>query len=427
MHNQKILFIFATVVFAGFFGVITAALALDVKTLRFGQHGASTRIVMDLDKEADFRAALEDSPPRIVIDLPAITDRPELSLKDLPPLIRDVRIETIDPNHSRLSFILSRTAAIRGAFMIPASGREGARLVVDAAPAAQPAFEQQIGRPYGNLTVASAPTPTTTPGRNLPFAGIAKPQLDPISKPTSPDVSAPAAPQIANERPLVVIDPGHGGVDGGASGFGVIEKNVTFAVAKDLRDALEKSGKYRVALTRESDIFIPLGQRVRIARSKGADLFVSIHADAMPGTSAAKGASFYTLSDQASDAQTARLAARENQADLLAGIQLPSQDKEVATILIDLAMRETTTQSKRVSSLLITAFKKADMPLVPGPDRHAGFMVLKAPDVPSVLVELGFLSTPGEARKLDDSGYRKDLARTLADGIDTWFKTRRNP
>ena len=432
MHNLKFVIIFVVVVFAGFFTGGRDASALAVKTLRFGRHDAGTRIVMDLDSEADFRATVQTDPPRIVIDLPALTDQPQVKRSQLPDIVRDIRIEAVSGGLSRLSFILNNTATIRSAFLIPSSGNGGARLVVDAAPASQPVFDQQVGRPYGTLQIAGDGT-VNAPGslKTLPFAGIAKPQLAPISQPNSPTIGGPTidTPKVdsPNKLPLVMIDAGHGGIDPGASGSGVREKDVTLAVAKNLRDALRATGKYRAELTRDHDIFIPLAERVQIARRAGADLFVSIHADSMPGASSATGASFYTLSDQASDAQTARLAARENQADLLAGVQLPTKDKDVATILIDLAMRETTNQSKRFANYLVGAFKDDALPTAPSPDRHAGFMVLKAPDVPSVLVELGFLSNPAESKKLNDPAYRKTLGNTIADGVDRWFKTRKNP
>lgn len=431
MHNRKIVIIFVSIVFAGFFALVADAHALSVKSLRFGRQDSGTRIVLDLDREADFRAGVQDAPPRIVVELPTITGRPAISRSQLPDLVRDVRIEPAPGGRSRLTFVLNGPAAIRTAFLIPASGKDGARLVVDTAPVAQAAFSAQTSRAFGTLPAATA---GDTPGSTLPFAGIAKPKLDPIGTPVAPAIGSPTidlpqvdTPRIPGERPLVMIDPGHGGIDGGATGSGVSEKVVTLSVAKDLRDALEKTGKYRAQLTRERDVFIPLAQRVRIARSKGADLFVSIHADSMPGSTAATGASFYTLSAQASDAQAARLAARENQVDLLAGIQLPSEDKAVAGILIDLTLRETTAQSKRFSSLLAAAFRDAALPTAPTPNRHAGFMVLKAPDIPSVLIELGFLSTPAEAQKLNDSAYRHTLATSIAGAIDTWFKGRKAP
>lgn len=433
MYNLKFTFIFLLAVFAGFFACAPAH-ALEINSLRFGEHGTATRMVMELSNEADFRASVQDNPPRIVVDMPAIAGRPAIGRRALPSIISDIRLEPLAGGHSRLSFILTGPAVIRSAFLMPAEGRMPVRLVIDAGPVAPAAFSQYIGRPYGNLVIRDIPA---APAANLPFAGVGGAKLQPISRPKIPEIDAPtvqaphvapvAAPDMPQDPPLIMIDPGHGGIDPGASGSGVHEKDVTLGVAKDLRDALIRSGKYRAKLTRDRDIFIPLAERVRIARREGADLFVSIHADSMPGASSAQGASFYTLSDQASDAQTAKLAARENQADLLAGIQLPTEDKEVATILIDLAMRETTNQSKRFAGSLISAFKSGAVPMLPAPNRHAGFMVLKAPDIPSVLIEVGFLSNTTEVRKLDNPAYRETLAEAIAAGVDGWLRGRRTP
>lgn len=389
-----------------------AAMALDIKNMRFGTHGAAVRTVMDLDADADFRATVQSDPPRVIVDLPSVSSRPSVKRSEMPFLIKDIRMEPIGDNHTRLTFMLDNFAVIRSAFLMPATAKMPARLVLDVAPVSAAIFPKYVGRPYGTLVIREE-------AEKIPFAGINGPKLAPIAKP-----AAPTKAQL-QDRPMIVIDAGHGGVDSGAVGGGIMEKDVTLSVARALRKQLESTGRYRARLTRERDIFIKLAERTRMARRVDADLFISIHADSINGNGyAAQGASFYTISDRASDEQTARLATRENQADLLAGIELPEEDKDVAAILIDLAMRETVNQSKRFANNLVNAFSKKDIPTLPDPHRHAGFVVLKAPDVPSVLVEVGFLSNPDEARKLADGTYRAQVANAIAIAVDDWFKTR---
>lgn len=430
MHNLKIIFISLAIVFIGFFGSMREAGALDINTLRFGQHGDSIRVVLELSTEADFRAMAQGSPAQILLDVPALSGQPVIQRASLPDLIKDIRLEPLGNSHSRLTFVLDQPAAIRNAFLMPAGEGMPVRLVLDLARTTQAAFDRQIGRSFGTLTIASD-------AKDLPFAGISGPRLDTarleaISKPKAPevagvevaDVKSPDAPQTL---PLVVIDAGHGGIDGGASGSGLLEKDVTLAMARDLRRTLETTGKYRVALTRDSDKFIRLEERVHIARRLKADLFVSIHADSSEGMTRAKGASFYTLSNRASDHETAALAARENRADLLAGVELPTDDKELAGIMIDLTTRETVRESRGLATQLVNAFTKNQLNMPNGPKRSAGFMVLKAPDIPSVLIETGFLSNPEEVKKLADNRYRESLSAGIAQGIDAWFKLRKTP
>lgn len=420
MHNLKFIAISLTIVFAGIFAFGQSTYALEIKAMRFGNHDQAVRLVLELDDEADFRASVQGQPPRLLLDMPMISRQPVINRNALPELIKDIRLAPLENAYSRLTFLLNHTAVIRSAFLMPATGKMPTRLVVDLTSVTSDVFTKHVDRPYGTLSIRAG-------NDQLPFAGSGGIKLGPISKPSAPQVPDAAKPENPEKLPIIMIDAGHGGIDPGASGSGVREKDVTLAVAQAARTALEASGRYRVKLTRARDAFIPLQERVRIARREDADLFISIHADSLAGKegSSAHGASVYTISDQASDEQTAQLADRENQADLLAGIVLPVEDKEVANILVDLATRETTAQSKRFAGTLIQALSKNSIPLVPSPHRHAGFVVLKAPDVPSVLIELGFLSNPEEARKLASERYRQGLGKAIADGIETWLKARK--
>ncbi|HRQ82044.1 MAG TPA: N-acetylmuramoyl-L-alanine amidase, partial [Azospirillaceae bacterium] len=224
--------------------------------------------------------------------------------------------------------------------------------------------------------------------------------------------------------PVVVIDPGHGGADPGAIGVGgVYEKDITLAAARELRRQLQAAGRYQVKLTRDSDVFIRLRDRVAIGREAGADLFISLHADAL-GSEQVRGLSIYTLSTKASDREAEMLAAKENRADAIVGMDLSAENQLVASILIDLAQRDTMNQSKRFASQALTHLSKDVRLLASKPQREAGFAVLTAPDVPSVLVEMGYLSNPTDAKLLNTADHREKLARDLVRAIDSYFAKR---
>jgi N-acetylmuramoyl-L-alanine amidase len=224
---------------------------------------------------------------------------------------------------------------------------------------------------------------------------------------------------------VVVIDPGHGGIDNGTQSSGESEKNLVLGFALALRDRIEKKGKYRVVMTRTDDTFIPLADRVRIARNQSAALFVSIHADALPRNEGdAQGATIYTLSDRASDTEAERLAEAENKADAIGGVNLTEEPTEVADILIDLAQRETRTFSNRFARLLMGEMKKSTVRMYKHPLKSAGFKVLKAPDVPSVLIELGYVSNKGDLEHLVSENWRSRTVGSMAQAIDAFFAKR---
>src|SRR6185312_10410459 len=237
----------------------------------------------------------------------------------------------------------------------------------------------------------------------------------------------PAPPPVADSdpRPLIVLDPGHGGIDTGArAASGVNEKAVVLALALALRDKLAESGKYRVAMTRGDDTYVTLGDRVQFARSRKAALFISIHADFLPHKEGqADGASIYTLSEHASDAEAARLADDENKADVIAGVDLSAEPDDVANILVDLAQRETKTFSLQFAHATVKEFKTVAR-LHKRPLKSAGFVVLKAPDVPSVLIELGYMSNRGDLNHLVDAEWRGKTAAALAHAVDDFFAPR---
>jgi N-acetylmuramoyl-L-alanine amidase len=220
---------------------------------------------------------------------------------------------------------------------------------------------------------------------------------------------------------VVVIDPGHGGVDGGTvSASGVAEKDVVLDFARELRKALEKTGRYDVHLTRDDDTFISLGKRVRIARGHKADLFIAVHADSLRQRGV-RGATVYTLSEKASDAEAAALAEKENAADFIGGIDLGEDlDEEVSGILMDLALRETKNHSIYFARRVVKSLGPVT-PLNRRPMRSAGFKVLKAPDVPSVLLELGYLSNRHDEKNLVSGKWRHQAANAVSEAIDAFF------
>jgi N-acetylmuramoyl-L-alanine amidase len=220
--------------------------------------------------------------------------------------------------------------------------------------------------------------------------------------------------------PVVMLDPGHGGKDPGAIGVsGTYEKQVSLATALELKRQLEADGRYRVELTRARDVFIPLDDRVEWAQRHGASLFVSMHADAL-SDHAVRGASVYTLAQTASDAQTAALAARENSADRFIGRQWQGTSPEVARILASLVRRETRVGSARVARSLVDCLDR-DLPMLENPERHAGFVVLKAADIPSVLVEMGFMSNPRDEAALRRADHRRLVAEAMRRAVDAYF------
>jgi N-acetylmuramoyl-L-alanine amidase len=249
-------------------------------------------------------------------------------------------------------------------------------------------------------------------------AALHQAMAKPVPRP--PPAGQPAPGQATGPAPLVMLDPGHGGKDPGAIGVsGTYEKHVALNTALELQRQLTAGGHYRVALTRARDVFIPLDERVARAQERGASLFVSMHADAL-NDHEVRGASVYTLANTASDAQTAALAKRENSADRFLGAAWRGVSPQVARILASLVRQETTRGSGRLAHDLVDSLDQ-DLPMLPNPDRHAGFVVLKAADIPSVLVEMGFMSNPHDEALLRQANHRVLVARAMKRAVDAYF------
>ena len=387
-------------------GVLLAALAAealaasDVRSVRLWRAPDNTRLVFDLSGPVQHSVFTLAAPDRIVIDISGAklaTNLEQLSLANTP--ITSIRSAQRDADNLRVVIDLS-AAVTPKSFSLAPNQQYGNRLVVDL-------FDQ-------SSAAASATQPPTPAASEPPL-------------PVTPTQAPPKlTPVPSGKRDIVIaIDAGHGGEDPGALApvKGQYEKNVTLAIAKELQRQINAEKGFRGELVRTGDYFIPLRKRTEIARKKGADLFVSIHADAAPRSSAF-GASVYALSERGATSETARwLADAENQSDLIGGagnVSLDDKDKMLAGVLLDLSMTASLTSSLNVGQKVLNNVGRVT-PLHKRRVEQAGFMVLKSPDIPSILVETGFISNPNEAKKLHSSGHQQALARSITSGVKQFF------
>jgi len=357
-----------------------------------------TRFVADLSRSIDLNAFTLADPYRVIIDLPQLTFRlPAKAGEGGRGLVKAFRFGLVMQGGSRIVLDVSGPVRVDKAFVLDPVDNQPARLVVDLVAIDRDSFMRNLAIENQGRR-ASAPTPRT---------------------------EREAAAKSADPRPLVVIDPGHGGLDSGTiSPGGDNEKTIVLDFALKLRDKLEKSGKYRVAMTRADDHFVPLSDRVRFARTNQAALLISIHADALAHRDTkGHGATVYTLSETASDAEAGRLADAENRADLIAGVDLSAEPDDVTDILIDLAQRETKAFSMHFARGLVSELKTSAR-LNERPLKAAGFRVLTAPDVPSALIELGFVTNPQDIKQLTSEAWRARVADSVVTAIHTFFATR---
>jgi len=371
-----------------------AAAVPSVTAVRVGGDDKQTRFVLDIDRQVELATFTLADPYRVVIDLPQVAFHlPDKAGEHGRGLIKNFRYGLIMQGGSRIVMDTKGPVKVDKAFVMASAEGQPARLVIDLTATDRDAYLR-------NIALENRP------------AKAAK-------------QAAVAVKSDGDPRPLIVLDPGHGGIDTGTHGLdGELEKDIVLSFASEIRDRLEKSGKYRVLMTRSDDTFIALNDRVRFARSHGAALFVSIHADALPKKEGqAEGATVYTLSEHASDAEAARLADDENKADVIAGVDLTAEPDDVANILVDLAQRETKTFSLQFAHSTVKEFKTVAR-LHKRPLKSAGFVVLKAPDVPSVLIELGYMSNRGDLNHLVDAEWRGKTAAALAHAVDDFFAPR---
>ncbi|MGH6875057.1 MAG: N-acetylmuramoyl-L-alanine amidase [Aestuariivirgaceae bacterium] len=417
---------------SGWFGLETAV--PSATAARLGGNGIRTRFVVDLSVAVNFNAYVIPHPYRVVIDLQEVKfDLPPASGSEGRGLVTTYRYGLMDQGRSRIVMETKGPVLIEKAFVVDAEGGQPARIVIDLVPA----DEKDFARLYQQQLPPKVPPPDPDPALALPFDSDGIPQeLAPLGGGMLPEATEPATepPKVhplvpdppartAKPRPVIVLDPGHGGIDPGAvSRNGTTEKSIALAFAQELQKRLAASGRYDIVLTRAGDTFLSLKDRVRIARKAQADLFLAIHADVVRGAPV-RGATVYTLSDNASDTEAEALARDENRADLIAGVNLTDENDEITGILIDLALRETKNHSLVFARSMVKTLKPV-IEMTNRPVRSAGFLVLKAPDVPSVLLELGYLSNQADEKLLASPQWRAGAAKAVAQAIDDYFVSR---
>ena len=389
--------------------VVTLPVASDA---RIAGDDQQTRFILDLDRKIDVRAFVLADPARVVVDIPQTTfNLPGVTGTTGRGLIRSFRYGMVMPGASRVVFDLTAPSRIEKSYVLEAANGQPPRLIVELAAVDRAGFN------------ATSAQDKQLQGKQAQDSK--EQQLRPAILASADNTGSTLPVKVADTRPVIVLDPGHGGVDNGTvAESGENEKNLVLDFAKALRDRIEKGGKYRVVMTRSDDTFVPLGDRVKIARKETAALFVSIHADALPkGEGDAQGATIYTLSDKASDAEAGALAESENKADAIAGINLTEEPTDVADILIDLTQRETRAFSSRFAKTLFNEMKGVAR-MHKNPLKSAGFKVLKAHDVPSVLLELGYVSNKDDLQHLVSEGWRSKTVGSVNTAVDAFFGKR---
>ncbi|WP_030140165.1 MULTISPECIES: N-acetylmuramoyl-L-alanine amidase [Pseudomonas] len=386
-------------------GLLLTALAVDavaetkVNSVRLWRAPDNTRLVFDLTGPVQHSVFTLSAPDRLVIDINGASLGAPLNVPTANTPITAMRSAQRTPTDLRVVIDLKKAVTPKS-FTLAPNAQYGNRLVVDL---------------FDNPADAAPPPPPPTNVATVPAVPVT---------PTEPAIKLPPAP--AGKRDIiVVIDAGHGGEDPGASGSrGQREKDVVLSIARELQRQVNGMKGFRAELTRTGDYFIPLRGRTEIARKKGADLFVSIHADAAP-SAAAFGASVFALSDRGATSETARwLADSENRSDLIGGagnVSLDDKDRMLAGVLLDLSMTASLTSSLNVGQKVLSNIGRVT-PLHKQRVEQAGFMVLKSPDIPSILVETGFISNANEASKLSSSSHQQALARSISSGVRQFFQ-----
>ena len=371
---------------------------LQVDSIRLGSHDAQTRFVLDLSEKVKPRIFTLSEPYRVVVDLPAATFKiPRENGEDGRGLVKGYRYGLFRPGNSRLVIDMAGPGKVAKVFSLAPGDGKGHRLVIDLEPVSHDLF----------LASAGWPKDGSAPSRG---------ESVPLRKPSS---------EPKREKYVIAIDAGHGGIDPGAIGrSGLQEKSITLSVASKLKKQLQATGNYDVIMVREGDIFHSLRDRVTIARKAKADLFISLHADTIKNRSV-RGAAVYTLSDTASDKEAGELASKENRADIIAGVDTSDVSTDVSMILIELSMREAKNRSAHFAQVLMPELGK-ETKLLRNTHRFAGFRVLKAPDVPSVLIELGYMSNAQDEKNLRSKDWQRRVAGSIGRGIDAYFKSAEN-
>ena len=374
-----------------------------VKNFRLGVHDAKTRIVMDVKGPISYKYFLLANPYRLVLDMLEVDFELHPVSGSLTGGVLGYRFGLLKPGISRVVIDLSKPLLVDKHFIIKPGAKPQSRLVIDLIPTTRSKFLAHVRK-----------------SRNQKTIGLLKLKSEEQKHQTNQGFKNKFPQKKISKSKIIVLDPGHGGVDPGAIGIkGTYEKKIVLMAAKSIKKILAKSGRYNVILTRKSDRFIPLRKRVAIARRAKADLFISLHADSIKN-GAVRGATVYTLSENASDREAAQLAERENKSDLIVGIDLDAESQEVTDILIDLVQRETMNQSAVFADAIVQEITKK-IKTHRRPHKFAGFAVLKALDIPSILLEMGYLSNIEDETLLNTDAFQKKLGRAILLGLDRYF------
>ena len=365
---------------------LSALARLDAGQARVAGDAAALAFHLPISQPVPWRLRFLADPPRLVVDAREI-DWTGIDRLDIPGAVVALRAGSFRPGWSRLVVELPGPMRLDSAEMTTAA----AAAVLDVTLVATDAdsFAREATR--ADLPEWAAPDPASL--------------APPLPEGTGPLV--------------IVLDPGHGGIDPGAEREDTSEAALMLTFARELKEALLREGRFAVVMTRDDDVFVPLETRTSIARDAGAGLFLSLHADAL-AEGDAQGATVYTLAETASDAASEALAERHDRDDLLAGLDLTDQDDLVAEVLMDMARTETAPRTDRLAKALTTAIKAAEIRMHRHPHQTAGFSVLKSPDIPSVLLELGFLSSERDYRRLADPDWRSRMAKAIVQAITDW-------
>jgi len=368
-----------------------------VMSARIGEHEDRTRLVIELSDPVNLRAFALANPDRVVIDMPEVSWR--LGAPPRPTgfgAVQSYRYGQFRAGNSRMVIDLNQPVTVSDTLVIPPSAGFGYRVVIDLFPTNRTKFDAQAGWP----------------------ADLKKRESD--AEKLAALIAAQQSPPRSTGKKIIVLDPGHGGLDAGTIGVnGLMEKDLALAESLKLARELRQRG-YSVFMTRDSDTFVPLRQRVAIARADKADLFIALHADSNPD-SGTTGTSIYTLNDGRSDREAGALARRENQSDVIAGVDLSGGNNPVAPILINLAQRDTRNKSSEFATTALKDLGQVTDLLAHNPHRSASLAVLVAPDVPAVLIELGYLSNAADAGQMNTDSWRAKVAGAIADAVDAQF------
>ncbi|WP_022703469.1 N-acetylmuramoyl-L-alanine amidase [Pseudorhodobacter ferrugineus] len=367
---------------------LSAIARLLPETSSITDSGRGVSLDLTISQSVPWRVRVLDTPPRLILDTREVDFAQIAAVPRRSDAVVDLRAGVFRPGWSRLVLELSGPFAVKSAAMDTA-GTEGARINVTLAPASQQDF----------AVLAAAPEPE----------GWALPKPADVPK-VLPHGAGPL---------VVVLDPGHGGIDPGAENDGHREADLVLTFAREFKEALQRSGDFLVILTRDEDVFVPLEARISVARAAGANVLISLHADAL-AEGDASGATLYTLSNDATDEASKALAERHDRDDLLAGIDLTEQDDLIAHVLMDMARTQTTPRVDRLAEALKAEIKAEGLRMHRKPIQSGGFSVLKSPDIPSILIELGFLSSDRDLAHLTDPAWRARMIAALGTGLTKW-------